>query len=165
MFRFRLQRLLELREHHEQARARELASARNTAEHAALIRETLEQVRRDSLSQLHEATGQALRVGHLNQLGTAISSIAERIDVADGAVRKADEGVRQAQELLDEAARDRRVLDRLKTRHADAWRAEEAYRDRNRMDEVALMQFARKTSAQSHQETHSESSSAEKAAP
>lgn len=46
--------------------------------------------------------------------------------------------------MLEEAARDRRVLDRLKERHTDAWRTDEATKDRVHMDEVALTQFARK---------------------
>lgn len=57
---------------------------------------------------------------------------------------EADAGVHKAKLILEEAARDRRVLDRLKERHTGVWRAEEAARDRVQMDEVALTQFARK---------------------
>ena len=64
--------------------------------------------------------------------------------VATDVCAQADEGVHKAKVTLDEAARDRRVLDRLKERHTDVWRAEEAARDRVHMDEVALTQFARK---------------------
>lgn len=144
MFRFRLQRLLELREQHEQARARELASARGVAEQASKKEELLEQIKQESLSQLRSAAVDAPRVGLLHQLGTALTSLDERLTDAKSAVKEADDGVRQAQELLDAAARDRRVLDRLKSRHADIWRIEESFKDRNRMDEVALMQYARK---------------------
>lgn len=159
MFRFRLQRLLELREQHEQARARELASAKGIAEQAAMQEEMLERIKRESLSQLHSARVQAPRVGLLNQLGTALTSLDERLTDAKGAVREADDGVKQAQELLDAAARDRRVLDRLKLRHADIWRNEESFRDRNRMDEIALMQYARKANNNPSRDGHSETKS------
>ncbi|HEY0930653.1 MAG TPA: flagellar export protein FliJ [Gemmatimonas sp.] len=144
MFRFRLQRILELREQHEHAKARELASAQDSAERAAEARLALQNLWSDSQAQLHTAQGNGSRIGHLTQLGTVLTSLDERLVVAGDAVKEADAGVRQAQELLEEAARDRRVLDRLKSRHADAWRADEAQRDRTLMDEVALMQFARK---------------------
>ncbi|BAH37369.1 MAG TPA: flagellar export protein FliJ [Gemmatimonas aurantiaca] len=144
MFRFRLQRILELREQHEQAKARELASARDAADRAAEARLSLQTLRSDSEAQLHAARGNGPRIGHLTQLGTVLTALDERLVVAGDAVKEADAEVRQAQELLEEAARDRRVLDRLKSRHADAWRSDEAQRDRTLMDEVALMQFARK---------------------
>ena len=148
MFRFRLQRLLELREQHEQAKARELASARDVADRATEARRALQDLKADSQAQLHAATGMTSRIGHLQQLGTTLTSLDERLLVASDAVKQADAGVRQAQELLEEAARDRRVLNRLKSRHADAWRVDEAQRDRAQMDEVALMQFARKQDQQ-----------------
>jgi flagellar FliJ protein len=51
--------------------------------------------------------------------------------------------VDEAQAQLDAAARDRRVLDRLRERHATVWRANEAHKDRLQMDEVALARFGR----------------------
>ena len=47
-FKFRLQRILELRELHEQAQARQLAWAQETAEQAALAQEALVTLRADS---------------------------------------------------------------------------------------------------------------------
>ena len=144
MFRFRLQRILELREQHEQAKARELASAQEMADRAVEARQSLERLWSDSHAQLHDVQGKGSRIGHLTQLGAVLTALDERLVVAGDAVKEADAGVRQAQELLEEAARDRRVLDRLKSRHADAWRADAVQRDRTQMDEVALLQFARK---------------------
>jgi flagellar FliJ protein len=46
--------------------------------------------------------------------------------------------------MLEEAARDRRVLDRLKARHAETWHADKALKDRVAMDEIALAQFSRR---------------------
>ncbi|MCZ8011526.1 MAG: flagellar export protein FliJ [Gemmatimonas sp.] len=143
-FRFRLQRLLELREQHEQAKARELAAAQDVAEQAEQAREALAALRADSHAHVHRATRRETRIGHLQQLGTVLASLDERLVLATDVCRQADEGVEAAQKTLEEAARDRRVLDRLKERHTDVWRTEEAARDRVRMDEAALTQFARK---------------------
>ena len=151
-FKFRLQRILELREQHEQAKARELASAQDAAEVAARAQETLASLRAHSQAQVQAATEATPRVGHLHQLGTVLASLDERLVEAGNVCKEADAGVHKAQTMLEEAARDRRVLDRLKERHAGAWRSEEAVKDRVQMDEVALTQFARK---QEEKNTHS----------
>ena len=143
-FKFRLQRILELREQHEQAKARELAAAQAAADEAQRAKDAIASLRADSHAQLHSTTRAAPRVGHLHQLGTVLASLDERLIVADDVVKHADAGVHQAKSMLEEAARDRRVLDRLRERHAEAWRSDEAQKDRVRMDEVALTQFARK---------------------
>lgn len=148
MFRFRLQRLLELREQHEQAKARALASARDAADRASDMRLALQHLKTDSQAQFQAVAGQGPRIGHLQQLGATLASLDERLVVASDVVKQADADVRQARELLEEAARDRQVLNRLRSRHADAWRADEAQRDRVQMDEVALMQFTRKQDQQ-----------------
>lgn len=143
-FNFRLQRILELRAQHEQAKARELAAAQDQAEAAQRAKDALASLRADSHAQLQATAQNAPRVGHLHQLGTVLASLDERLVVASDVVKAADATVEQARALLDVAARDRRVLDRLKERHATAWRTDEAMKDRTLMDEVALMQFARK---------------------
>lgn len=144
-FKFRLQRILELREQAEQAKARELAAAQAEADRAQEARDILAAMRTDSRSQLESATVSTPRIGHLMQLGTAIDALDARIERASDDLKAAEIVVDEAKGRLEAAARDRRVLDRLKERHAEHWRAEEAQRDRLQMDEVALSQFARKT--------------------
>lgn len=143
-FRFRLQRLLELREQHEQAKARELAAAQDVAAQAVQARENIAALRADSHAHVHHAAHREIRIGHLQQLGTVLASLDERLVVATDVCQLADAGVHKARMTLEEAARDRRVLDRLKERHTEVWRAETAARDRAQMDEAALTQFARK---------------------
>lgn len=145
-FKFRLQRILELREQHEQSKARALVSARDTADVAHRAKEEIANLRDHSKQHISTTTNGGPRVGHLSQLGFVLASLDERVLLAADAAKLADSDVRKAQELLDEAARDRRVLDRLKSRHADTWRTESAHKDRVAMDEVALAQFSRKAS-------------------
>jgi flagellar FliJ protein len=143
MFRFRLQRVLELRAEAEQAKARALADARDAADAARREHDTIAELHQSSRAEVHAAHAQAPRVGHLRQLGLVLQSLEERLDSAAEVVQSADLVVSGAQSELESAARDRRVLDRLKERHADAWRAEEAHKDRLQMDEIALARFAR----------------------
>lgn len=143
MFRFRLQRILELREKAEQAKARELASAQDAAESARRERDELADRHAASRAEVDTAQRAEPRVGHLQQLGLVMDSLDERLESAGETVRAADEVVDGAQKLLAQAARDRRVLDRLKEKHTDQWRVEEAHKDRLGMDEIALSRFSR----------------------
>lgn len=143
MFRFRLQRVLELREEHEQARARELASAQDAADAARREQDALAALRDSSRDELEAAHAETPRVGHLHQLGFVLQSLDQRVERATETVHAADGVVDAAQRALVDAARDRQVLDRLKERHAEAWRAEEAQKDRLQMDEIALARFGR----------------------
>ncbi|WP_309671622.1 flagellar export protein FliJ [Gemmatimonas sp.] len=143
-FKFRLQRILELREQHEQAKARALASARDTAEAAHRAKDEIANLRDHSKQQISTTANNGPRIGHLHQLGFVLASLDERVLLAADAAKLADSDVQKAQGMLEEAARDRRVLDRLKSRHADTWRADSAHKDRVAMDEIALAQFSRK---------------------
>jgi len=144
MFRFRLQRVLELREDAEQAASLALVSARDAADEARRVQEELTALHRASKDEISETQRRDPRIGHLQQLGLLLESIEERIDGANEATLVADAVVNEKQSALDLAARDRRVLDRLKDRHMLAWRATESQKDRLAMDEVALARFGRK---------------------
>ena len=145
MFRFRLQRLLELRQQAEQAKARVLVSARDAADTARRERDALADLHTTSKAEVAAAHHDEPRVGHLLQLGLVVESLNERLDHAGANVHAADAVVLSAQQLLEAAARDRRVLDRLKERHTEQWRIDAANKDRVAMDEVALSRFARNT--------------------
>lgn len=143
MFNFRLQRLLELREQAEQAKARALVSAQDAAEVARRERDSLANVHGAAKAEIDAAQKSEPRIGHLQQLGYVLQSLDQRLQTAGESVRAADQDVAAAQVDLDAAARDRRVLDRLKDKHTDQWRAENAHIDRLGMDEIALARFTR----------------------
>lgn len=149
MFKFRLQRILELREQAEQAKARALASAQDAAEAARKERDALADLHKSSRAELDAAHHGEPRIGHLQQLGFVLQALDQRLESAGDSVKAADEIVAGARKLLDDAARDRRVLDRLKDRHTDQWRIEEAHKDRLGMDEIAISRFARQADASS----------------
>jgi flagellar protein FliJ len=147
MFTFRLQRILELREQAEQARARELVSARDDADAARAAHDAIADVHATSRAQTNAAQQTAPRVGHLQQLGIVLQSLDARLEQSGEQVRAADGVVVGAQKVLEDAARDRRILDRLKDRHAEQWSIDAAHKDRLGMDEVALARFTRTADA------------------
>ena len=76
-----------------------------------------------------------------------MSALDQRLGHASQSVTSAEGVVSEARVLLEVAARDRRVLDRLKDKHTGAFRTEESHRDRVAMDEVALARFTRQRGA------------------
>jgi flagellar FliJ protein len=142
-FSFRLQRILELREKAEQAKAQALVSAQNAADTARSTRDSLATLHEESRSAIAQAQTAEPRIGHLQQLGYALQSLDARLESASEEVDVADGAVANARELLEAAARDRRALDRLKDRHAEQWRNDETQKDRLHMDEIALARFSR----------------------
>ena len=141
MFKFRLQRVLELREKSEEAKAIQLAKAEESASVARSERDQLQLLRTQSRAQITSASSTAPTVGHLHHLGFVLSALDHRLVQATQSVSTAEGVVSEARHLLEAAARDRRVLDRLKDKHSDVHRAGEVHRDRVQMDEIALTLF------------------------
>lgn len=147
MFRFRLQRVLELREKREQAQAVQLARAEETATAARTQHDQLHTLHQASRAQISNAQSGDPTVGHLHHLGFVLSALDQRMGQAAQVVTHAERAVSEARVTLETAARDRRVLDRLKDKHSDAHRAGESHRDRVTMDEVALALYTRQRQA------------------
>lgn len=148
MFKFRLQRVLELREKKEEAQAIQLAKAEETATIARTHRDQLETLRAESRAQITSANASGPTVGHLHHLGFVLNALDHRLVQASQVVSKAESLAFDARASLEIAARDRRVLDRLKDKHSDVHRAGEAHRDRVQMDEIALSLFTRQRLAE-----------------
>ena len=152
MFKFRLQRVLELREKREEAQAIQLAKAEETASTARTQRDELQALRTESRAQITSANASAPTVGHLHHLGFVLNALDHRLVQASQTVSKAEGVVSDARVSLELAARDRRVLDRLKDKHSDVHRAGEAHRDRVQMDEIALSLFTRQRMAEKRED-------------
>jgi flagellar export protein FliJ len=150
VFRFRLQRVLELRERREQAVATELVQAKDAASAARETRESLESARTD----LASAPAGASSVGELLNLAFLLEQLDVRVSDADTAVGEADEAVNRVQDALRVAFQDRRALDLLRERHLESWRAAETQLDRQTMDEIALTRFTQAAANRAASSTH-----------
>ncbi len=142
-FRFRLQRVLELREKSEQARARTFAEATDQADEVRR--------RQDAMHELHllqrETASAAARgtitAGEMQHFAFLLGQLDDRLARGANDMQDAERQLAEAQAALQLASRDRRVLDRLKGRHAERWQDADQQRDRLMMDEIALSRFAR----------------------
>lgn len=146
MFRFRLQRVLELREQREKAEALALADAERVAAVARAERDQLTALHSASRATLSRAQTADPTVGQLQHLDYVLSALDERIGQASADVESSENVVSEARRTLEFAARDRRVLDRLKDKHEDAHNAVVQHQDRVHMDEIALGRFTRRQS-------------------
>jgi len=148
MFRFRLQRVLELRERKERDAATALVQARDDAERARAEQARLEAVRAELATGDAAGSGDgASSVGALRTLHFLLDRLDERVADAANDATTAEHVVSERQDALTSAFRDRRTLDRLRERHSETWRAAEAAADLRQMDEIALTRYAKPTSS------------------
>ena len=141
MFKFRLQRLLELREQKERDRALALAQAEAARDAARQALTAMETTRAEGLARLHAEHGAEHTVGQLRNLGFVLEQLDRQLAVASAAVSAAETQTEARRQELGAAHTERRVLDRLRERHEGEWREEAVQADRQTMDAIALARF------------------------
>jgi flagellar export protein FliJ len=143
-FKFRLQRLLDLRQLAEREAAIALATAQNIETEARREKDSVIALRAATREHLLPPAGSQCRVAELRQ----ISMLLERLDAgkaqAEYKVSKAENQVHQKQVLLGETVTNRRVLDRLKERQRETWRIADDRAQRAVMDDIGRARFADK---------------------
>lgn len=136
-FRFRLEKVLELRKYEEQAAALRLAEAEREAERARRALDALEDLRRQGRDRLAQAHGAGGLAGHLQNLRYLVDRLGQLVAEAGAATRAADEKVSEKMAELSVALQERRIIDRLRERSLDQWRAEQVRAEQKLMDDVA----------------------------
>jgi flagellar FliJ protein len=141
-FKFRLQRLLDLRELAEREASIALATARGAEDAARRAKDAIAAQRAATRELLLPPAGSHSRVSELRQ----VAMLLERLDAgqaqADYQVSKAASQVQQKQVLLGESVTNRRILDRLKDRQRENWRIADERADRAVMDDIGRARFA-----------------------
>ena len=150
MFRFSLQRVLELKARREQAAAIELARTRAAADEAKREYEALEAARAEGVRQM--STGARPTVGDLQNAGYLLQRLDERIAAAQNVADKAEDGATASMGQFTIASQERRVLDRLRERHLATWQTEQVQIDRKTMDDIALSRFTQSASTEAEEE-------------
>jgi flagellar FliJ protein len=149
MFNFPLQRILDLRAKREAEVARRLAEARTEAEASRRMRDALAAAHEAGQRQLAASSVQPPTAGEMQSLAFVLAQFGEHVAVADEAAQAAEAAVKQVHDELTAALQDRRVLDRLRDRRLEAYRAGEASRDLQAMDAIALSRFTAGAEARS----------------
>lgn len=143
VFQFSLAKILDLRREVEQDRARKVAQARDRWEEARQARENLLEIHRVGREQLADAHRVGGSVGRI----LTMELVAEHMERQ---VREAEERCRDAQNDLSfslsrfaEAFKERKILDRLRSRKMEEWKVEEGRREQKELDEVAVVRHGR----------------------
>ena len=147
MFKFRLQRLLDLREQKEREMAAELARAEGAVDAARAELANLDAVRAIGRERLHAAHAADGTVGELRNLAFVLEQLDAQVTNAQASVDAAEDAAARARGDLGDAFRDRRVLDRLRDRHQEDFRGAAESADRQAMDAIALTRFTQNAAA------------------
>jgi len=142
LFKFPLQRILDLRAKRQDEIARQLAQARSDADTSRAARDELAEARMTGEMQISEAKAAGPTVGEIASRSFALTQLDQRIAVASDALKAAEAHVDKVHVQLTGALQDKQVLDRLRLRMLDAYRAAESNKDRTTMDAIALQRFA-----------------------
>lgn len=151
-FRFSLEKVLELRKHEEQIAALRLAEAQREAERARRALEALETLHQQGYDRLAQAHGAGGLAGHLQNLRYVVDRLGQLVADADAVMRAADERVSAMLAELSVALQERRIMDRLRERSLDEWRAEQARAEQKVMDDVAGERHERNAVRQAQEE-------------
>ncbi len=138
MFKFRLQRLLDIREQKEREAALALSRAeqeRESAQAALAAVQAARQAGRERLVAAHASSG---TVGQLHNIAFLLEQLDRQVVAASRTVAEAEAVTQRTRQALNEAHVERRVLDRLRERHESDWRGAAAHADRVLMDDIAL---------------------------
>lgn len=142
MFKFSLQRLLDLRARKEQEVATRFAHARTGADAAEREAAALEEAREAGRARMtEEARTPDQTAGLLQQMNYVLGQLDVHVVAARQQATAAETAAQLVQSELTVAFQDRRVLDRLRERQHDAWKSTESQLDRTAMDEIALSRF------------------------
>ncbi len=143
MFRFPLQRVLDLRERQQRDAAAALASAQDVADAARRAEDAVLNARAE-LAAVGAAHSAGLPVGALRTTAFLLARMDEEVHAAGAAADAAAAAVSDRERALHTAYRDRRALDRLRERHHAAWQHGAVTTDRQNMDEIALTRFTQR---------------------
>ena len=151
-FSFRLQRVLDLRQQHEQAVAGKLGAAAEAAADARAAMDALAAVRQARGSDLARAHGAAMPVGALHQKERLNASLDAHLDVAEADLAAREAEVNVVRDELNAAMQARRIISRLREKREDEWRLSRTRADRTAMDALAIERHARQADALENEE-------------
>lgn len=140
-FRFRLDRVLQLRENAEDEAARAVAAARSDAEAAAAEASAAERALLHAVAQASEMA-QATTAGVLAVMRFSLENARTRTRLAAEARLQAEQQLERALAAWQVARADRQALDKLKTQRHEAWVADANRAEQADIDDVALRSAA-----------------------
>lgn len=142
-FRFRLQRVLRVREHIEHGRARDVGRAREELDRRETALQDIAFVR-ENVRSSHSSHGM-VAAGRAALLNFVLDRLQQDAEEAERAYMAAQKDFEVALQRHAQARQDREALSRLRTKQHKEWTMEESRLEQKEIDEVArVMTFARR---------------------
>ena len=147
-FRFRLQRILDLREQHERERARSLGDAQSDeARQKARVEDAAARLE-DAASTVREKAAETpMPAGALRNLALTIEAAQRRLERAADDHRAAEASVEEERGKFHEARKDRRSVERLRERREETWKEEASRADQKEIDQIAARRWKKEGSS------------------
>lgn len=145
MYQFSLQRVLDLRARAEEQKAVLVAAANQGADGARRAYLALERDRIREHARMDAVQREGTTAGELQGLRQLLELVERQLGGALARVDKAEKDAAERLTELQAASRDRRVMERLREKGRESWRADEARKDGKQMDEIATQRFLRAT--------------------
>jgi flagellar FliJ protein len=143
-FRFRLERLLDLRSRAEREQARAYAQAIREEEEQRRVREAA----RDRLERCGEelagATGGLTNAGTLRNLDLTVRAAANELEAAAESHEAAQDDLRTEADRFGEARKERRVVERLRERRRGDWEKQSGQDEQRECDALAQQRWLSK---------------------
>ncbi len=141
-FRFRLQRLLEIREHKEKQVKNELAGAEGKKYIHVEKKEKILKEDQGSRKNMHlEQEKRKLTIDRFHQYQRYFNRLKANVTARDKLISLIDDEIKVINERLVEARREKRVLERLKENKLKEYQYEMQREDQNFFDEVGNNKF------------------------
>ncbi len=142
MFRFRLERVLRHRQRQVDARSREVAEAQAALQASEKAVGEAEAMLRRSQAEAASMRGGRIDAGQLGRLAAWHEELTAQRVALEAEVDRDRQLVDDAQQNLQQAWRDREILERLRERQKQEWIAEEARQERRALDEIGAIRSA-----------------------
>lgn len=141
MFKFSLQRLLDLKAAREREMAKRLAVALDAAATEAARAQSLADLQTSSTEHVAAAAAASPSVGELVAMRTALTQMQAHRDMANARVEEAQDEVSSRTGEFTAAVQQRHMLDKLRDRQFEQHREVTHRAEQAGMDEVALRRF------------------------
>jgi len=136
-FRFRLEKLRDLRRMEEEGRARAVAQASDSVATAQKLIDGIIESEAEVLDRIRTIVTSGPRVGLVQNMQVVLGQLRRQRAVAQAQRVKAEEELKTARLAFQEAYREREILDRLRERQMDSWNREEGRREQAVLDEAS----------------------------
>jgi flagellar FliJ protein len=143
VFKFRLQKVLEMREQREKLLSRQYNELLMQLEHERRLLLELQQLQAERREELAKKQRGAVEVHEVMNYFTYLEALAERIEEQVLRVREAEERAEEARQELLRASQERKAVEKLKEQQYDAWRKEQLRVEGVFLDEMASSRFNR----------------------